>query len=313
MTNKIVLTILLICNTTLLTANAETNPFSFLGTNSSARASALSGAFVSFQDDVSGVFYNPALLNTITNKRIATTFQKHVLDINSGNIVYLRPKYDFGNLALSANFLDYGSFDRRGKDGTKSGGTFGGQNLSINFAYANEIDTNFYYGVTLKYIYSSLDKYGASAFAIDAGLLYKYNDRTNIGVSILNSGMQLTKFNGETYNLPLDIRAGFSHRLKGLPILFNFSFHHLADSEDNFFDRFSHFAIGGEIYFGKYVIGRLGYDNKVRNEISPDIERGLSGFSGGIGVNLNDFNIDYSINKYGADAIIHRFSLSLDI
>ena len=306
------LTFVLIGNFFSLNAQTQKTPFSFLGTNSSARASALSGAFVSLINDATGLIYNPALLYTVEEKKISSTFIKNVLDINSGNIVYIRPKYDFGVIGMAVVYNSYGDFEKRNSEGELQGGSFSGSDMSFNLSYANQIDTNFFYGATVKFLYTGLADNSTSSLAFDFGLLYKYDDRTNIGLSVLHSGMQLTKFNGEYYSLPLDIRLGFNHRLKGLPVLFNFSFHHLADNENKFFDKFSHFSVGGEIYFGKYLIGRIGYDNKIRTEISPDLDRGLSGFSGGIGIKLTDFNVDYSINQFGSSTVIHRFSLYLN-
>jgi hypothetical protein len=46
---------------------------------------------------------------------------------------------------------------------------------------------------------------------------------------------------------------------------------------------------------------------------SIDSDRKLSGFSGGVGVKANDFNIDYGIALMGSSATLHRFSISLNL
>lgn len=44
--------------------------------------------------------------------------------------------------------------------------------MAISLAYANELDSNWYYGVAVKYINNRLDNVSA-AIAVDAGMLYR--------------------------------------------------------------------------------------------------------------------------------------------
>src|SRR5690606_29984031 len=96
--------------TTLL---ADDTPYSFVRFNSTARAAALSNAVVSIDNDASLLIFNPALLQTASDKPLTTTFAKHVLDINSGNVIYKFDQFDMdgGALAAQINFNSYGSFD----------------------------------------------------------------------------------------------------------------------------------------------------------------------------------------------------------
>lgn len=291
----------------------NTTPYQFLRFNSGSRAAALGGATVSMPEDGSMMFYNPAVISTVEKKSINVTFLKHVLDINSGNVSYITKIKDYGVFSAGVVFTDYGSFDRADKLGNKSG-TFGANDFAISFGYSNKLDSNLFYGVSAKMIYVGLEDGNSTALAIDAGLLYRLKDKkTNIGFSILNSGFQLSKFYNYSESVPLDIRLGINHRLEGLPLLINFSFHHLADSEDSFFDRFANFSIGGEIYLGPYIMARVGYDNQIHRLTTPSQEKGMAGFSGGIGLNFDKFNLDYSISQIGLSAYLHRMGVSLDI
>lgn len=292
---------------------SESSPFQSLRFNSSARASALAGCFVSISDDASALIYNPASISTVNNKPFSITFLKHVLDINSGNVSYIRKLEGLGTFAGDVSFTNYGSFIAADPSG-KQTGTFSSNDLSIAATYSNELDTNLFYGVSLKYLFVNLDKSNSSAFALDAGLLYLIPKiRTNIGISVLHAGTQLSTFEGTTESLPLDIRIGGSHRLKGLPLLVCLSFHHLADNTDSFIDKFANFSIGGELYIGDYVQVRLGYDNQVRRFASPEHDRKLSGLTAGFGIKAKDFNFDYGISQVGVSATLHRFSLNLDL
>ncbi len=296
-----------------ITLNATETPFSFLRYNSSARASALAGAFVTMKNDPSAVFYNPATIYTVEDKFLSTTFLKHVLDINSGNISYVYNKLENGVLAANIAYTNYGTFQRRDINGNLQPGEFSGSNLCMGVTYANELDSNFYYGVTGKLIYLKLEEQSSMALAMDAGLFYKLKDgRTNLGLSVLNVGTQVSKLGDVSDKLPLDIRLGINHRLRGLPLLVNFNFHHLADNSQGILDKFKNFSFGGEVYLGKYLMARVGYDNNIRSNISPESSKGLSGISLGAGIKLKEINLDYSYSQYGVSAILHRISANLD-
>jgi hypothetical protein len=293
---------------------AVDTPFNFLRYVSSARASALSGAFTSVTDDPTAVFFNPATISTVESRQASVTFLKHVLDINSGNINYVHDLEGTGKIAANIGFTSYGSFDYADNLGNRNGSDFGASDLSIGVTYSDELDTNFFYGVTVKYIYAGIEQVSTSAAAIDAGLLYKLRDgRTNIGLAVLHAGTQISKISNESESLPLDLRLGFNHRLRGLPLLFNFAFHHLADNTNSFFDKFKSFTVGGELYLGKVFQVRLGYDNQIRTLTSAESDKGLTGFSGGVGLVFEDYNFDYGFSRYGSSANLHRFSVSMNI
>ncbi|MFW6232520.1 MAG: PorV/PorQ family protein [Bacteroidota bacterium] len=297
---------------TKLSFAAEPTPFEFLRYVSDARAAALAGCYVSMPEDPDAIFFNPAAVSTVDDKNFSTTFLKHTLDINSGAVTYVRPLEE-GTVAGFAGYTNYGSFQGADEFGNLRP-EFGANDIALGGTYSNILDTNLYYGVSLKFIFVNIEDASTSALAVDAGIIYLIPDkRTNIGVSVLNAGTQLTKIAGENESLPLDIRAGINHRLRGLPLLVNFTFHHLGDSDGGFFRRFEQFALAGELYFGEALRVRLGYDNQVRRMTAPGEEKGLSGISAGAGLNFEDFIIDYGFARYGSAVNLHRFSLGLNL
>ncbi|MFC2131379.1 PorV/PorQ family protein [Bacteroidota bacterium] len=244
---KYLLTLIVLVAISQVKLIADTSPFQALRFLGSARATALAGCFVSIPEDPAAVFYNPATIYTVEEKNFSTTFFKHILDINSGQVVYTLPEVQDwagdGKIAGSVSYNSFGSFDYADEFGNRNG-TFGANDISLGATYANELDSNFYYGVTAKLLFINLEKANSFAFAFDAGFIYLIPDkRTNIGLSILHAGPQITTLDGESEPLPLDVRAGVSHRLRGLPLLINFSFHHLTDETENFFDKFLNFSI----------------------------------------------------------------------
>ncbi len=287
------------------------SPFDFIQLGISARSAGLGGAFTSMTKDQTAVFFNPGTLATIDSSTVSATFMKHVLDISSGMAIYTLPieKNTTERMSISAVYTTYGSFDRTDEFGTVTG-SFSSNNVGLMGTYSNELDSTLSYGVSAKFMYVTLDDLASSALAIDAGVVYRLPaSRTNIGFSLLNIGTQLSTFEGITDQMPIDVRLGINHRLRGLPLLLNFSLHHLADDADAFFDRVGNFSIGGEFILSKVLDLRIGYDNYVRNATSIQGQRRLSGFAAGVGIRTAYVQIDYGVSAIGTAGSIHRLTL----
>lgn len=283
--------------------------FNFLRSTISARMAGLGGATVGITQDPANVVINPAVLSTVDSSMITATFIKHVLDINAGYASYNTNVESLGDVAVTIGYLNYGTFQRTSSVGDRNG-TFGANDLAVSFSVANELDTTLSYGVTAKVLHSTIPDMSSTAIAVDAGLLYRIPaKRTNIGLSILNVGTQLSTYDGTRDRLPLDMRIGVSHRLRGLPLLVNASLNHLTDDVPDVLDRFRNFSVGGELYLGKVVQARLSYDNRLRNTSGVNIASQLSGLSAGVGLRLPSLSFDYAYSALGAAAVLHRVSV----
>ncbi len=287
--------------------------FSFLRSTISARMAGLGGATVAVADDPANVVINPAVLTTVDSSTVTATFIKHVLDINAGYATYNRSVEGLGEMGFTIGYLNYGSFSRTSVTGDRTG-SFAANDLAVSVSLANEFDSLISYGVTAKVLHSTIPDMSSSALAFDAGILYRMPARRlNIGLSILNVGTQLSTYDGVRDRLPLDMRLGVSHRLRGLPLLINFSLNHLTDETDNVLDRLQNFSVGGELYLGKVLQARLSYDNRLRNTSGVNIASQLSGLSAGVGLRLTSFSFDYAYSALGAAAVMHRLSLVVPI
>jgi len=313
MMKKLIVFLLLI--TLVNQALAQDSPFGFLRIAYGGRTAALGGSTEALNGTPDMLFTNPASIFTCDSNSIHITFIKHVIDINSGVGAYILPIDEkYGKFAISTGFTSYGSFNYADNSGNLSGNTFTANDFSLGFTYANNFEENFTYGITSKFIYTGIEEMSTSALLFDAGLQYSFADeRTNIGLSILHAGFQLTKLNDVDDDIPLDVRIGVNHRLKGLPLLLNIGFHHLADSTDSFSDKLKFFSIGGEFSFGQYLKIRLGYDNQIRSLTKNESDKGLNGLSAGIGLKTQRISFDYGVNQYGAGAMLHRLSLNLSV
>lgn len=296
------------------TALKAQSTYEFLRLDVSPRAASVAGSFVAISDDPNVIFYNPAGINLLSGMPVSFSFFKYLMDINSASVSFSKEFEGIGRFAGGIQYINYGTFTRADANGMKLG-NFGAGDFALTLGYGNQLDNNFYYGVNVKIIYSSIESYSSTAAALDLGLHYAIPEsRWNFGFSILNMGTQLSSYFSTKEELPLDIRLGFSKELEKLPFKLFWSFNRLGDRYDNFLDRFKQITFGGEFRFGKSLRLRFGYDNEKRKEMRiGSTSAGLAGFSIGLGFIVNKYNVDYSFSSLGSIGALHRFGISTSL
>ncbi len=310
MRNRLFVMLALLSCTSFATAQ-QAAVFSFLRFNQTARVAGMGGAGTALLNEPGALFQNPAAIATIEPRTVTATFLKHVLDINSGLIGYVDHYDGVGTIGVGIIGTSFGAFDRATATGDRTG-SFNAADVAIGISYANEVDSMLTYGVGLKVISSTLDDMQSTGIAVDAGLHYRLPDkRSNVGLSIMHLGTQLSTYDGTRDRLPVDVRLGINHRLRGLPLLMNVSLNHLADDAPDLVSRFLSFSVGGELYVGKFVQLRAGYDNGSRNLSGVNVATQLSGVSFGVGVVTQAVTIDYAMSSLGSGSTIHRASVRI--
>jgi hypothetical protein len=295
-------------------ALGETNTtYAFLRTDVSSRAAGMAGSFVGVINDPTTIFYNPAGLSTLTNPMGSVGFFKHLLDINTGYLSYAQEIQGAGFVGASVLYTDYGSFTKT-DEGANDLGTFSAGDLAVIIGYSNLLDENLHYGINFKYIYSSIEDFSSSGLAGDFGILYTVPDsKVTIAASILNIGTQLKEYGSVEEDLPLDVVIGGSVVPRGIPLLLHVSFHKLNASTDDFGERFRAFRVGGEFTLGPSLQLRFGYDNEKRTDLKIGSTAGLAGFSGGVGIFVSDYRLDYAISSLGSIGEWHRVSIGVSL
>ncbi len=288
---------------------AENTVFDFLRADVGARAGALAGSYVTIMNDVSTLFYNPAGLSTLEKPAGSLGYFKHLLDINSGYVAYSQPYEDLGYFGIGILYVNYGTFDETDDLGNRIG-QFSANDLAVQLGYSDAIHENLHWGASIKFIYSSIAGNSSTGLAADAGILYDIPDsRVTLGASVRNIGAQLASYLSTKESLPLDVVIGASVTPKGLPLLLNINFHKLNENSGNFGDRFKAFSIGGEFTLSSVLQARVGYSNERRTELKTGTSSGLAGFSGGIGITVKDYKLDYGLSSLGSIGSLHRITI----
>lgn len=287
-----------------------TKVFDFVRNDATARSAAMGGAFVAVTNDPAGQFYNPASLVTVDSTQASFTFFKHLLDINSGSAAVATTIDGIGSVGLGVNFTSFGSFDRTNNEGLADG-TFGATDMLVSLGWGSELGEGFLAGLSGSAIFSTIDNVGSSALAVNGGLMYvDTSKRLSAGLSILHLGTQLSKYGTQSEDLPLDLKIGVTHTLKGLPLMVSLNFSRLLDDRDTFIDRFSSFSVGGEFTVSRPLRLRVGFNNRVRQDVPIGTSKGLSGFSAGLGINVSSYRFDYAFNSLDRVGGLHRVSIN---
>lgn len=283
--------------------------FEFLKLDGSARSAALGGAFVSNNDDPSVIFYNPASVHFVESGKASFGYLKHLLDVNSGFINYVREFGAIGKLGIGLTYTNYGDFELLDEFGFSSG-NFSANDFGIIANYSNFLRNNISYGLNVKFLYSNIHDVNSIALATDFGFLYYNQEKQfSMGLSALNVGRQIKSYYSKKEKLPLDVRFGFSKKLEHTPFKLYLEFTRLNDSNGNIFSRFNNFIFGGELFTSNVLTIRFGYNNERRKELKVGTTTGTEGFNLGLGINIDKFRFDYGLSSFGKIGSLHRVNL----
>ncbi|MCK4894934.1 MAG: PorV/PorQ family protein [Calditrichia bacterium] len=297
---------------TLQSQSAGTTSFEFLKSQYSPRGAAMGGNLMAVSGDIQALLYNPATLASNTNRLWDINYIDHLIDFKAGQLSYAQPMKTIGNFYTTLFYFNYGEFNETDEFGDQTGRTFNAAEFALSAGMSNHLGEGFDYGLGIKYLYSSLESYNASAIALDAGLMYTVPlvEDLTLGLSLLNFGMTLDNYTSHQERLPLVLQFGFSKRLAHLPLLLTGSFQDMAVSGDKVTDYLKRFAIGGEFDISEIIKFRLGYQNQINQDVKPIGRTVLSGFSLGLGINWRQFRFGYSYSNFGDLGSQNRLGIS---
>lgn len=285
--------------------------FSFIRNDASARIAGIGGSAVALRHDPMLVFYNPAGLYGLQSPRIAASYFRHIVDINSGFLSYAQGFERYGWFGAGVAYMSYGS-QTHVDINENILGTFNSADLALIMSYANTIyDENVSFGLSTKFFYSSLTPdHSSSGVALDLGIQYFIPEQDlTIGVSLLNLGRQIVPYEETRESLPVDLKIGISKGLEHLPLVLSVNFHHLTEESNDILDRFRGFTIGGEFTVTEAVRLRFGYRNEIRQDLRIGSTIGLAGFSAGFGLQNRSTQFDYGFTSLGKIGSMHHITL----
>jgi len=227
-------------------------------------------------DDAGAMYYNPAGVATIRNIELNAMYHQNIIDTRNEaiNLVYPLKKglllHNKGSIAIGALAYQGGDIEwikLNPDESIKSTEVATAESdYQIGLCYGEEIARfygNTYAGIMVKWIQSTLvEKYRASAFVIDMGVLHKVGG-FGLGIALQNIGTDM-KFIEEGDSLPLTLRLGGSYERKMGKIV------KMVVGVDGIKVKNEDMRcnIGGECWIGDILGIRAGYKIKDEDKVS---------------------------------------------
>ncbi|MEA3444557.1 MAG: type IX secretion system protein PorQ [Bacteroidota bacterium] len=339
----IILTILVVSINPSAGQVGGSSTFEFLNLPVSARIASMGGNLVSiWDDDLNLTTQNPALLNESMSNHFNLSYVNYFADIQYGGVNIARSFPKYGNFSAGFMYVDYGEFIEADNTGQQLG-TFTASEIAFNIMWSKAIDSVFQFGVNLKGINSSLESYFANGAAVDLGLSYHNPSGLFVASVVMkNIGYQFHTYysEGSHENLPFEIEAGFSKKLRHAPFRFTVTLQHLeqfdvsyqageqsattidpltgeSQKENKFEDfgkkAFNHLIIATEFMPSPNFYANIAYNAQRRSELRIDDHGGPVGFSWGIGMKISKFRFSFGRARYHLAGASNHFSISTNI
>lgn len=315
-------------------ADSGTTAYDFLKVTPSSHVYGLGGHNITIiDDDINLVEQNPALLGPEFDHQVGLNYMKYIGPTNFMGARYGQGIDEHSAFAAGIQYYGYGNLDGYDETGTPTG-TFSASDISFSLTYSHDIAANLRGGITLKYLYSKYDEYTAGAIAADLGINY-YNPDNDLSLSavVSNLGGQVKKFNDKKDNLPWDVQLGYSQLLGSSPFrlsitAWNLRKWHLpyyepadknnASSDLVKKDKFGsnllrHLVFGLEFLPQDNMYIGLGYNYKVRTDMSTYNRNFLSGLSIGAGLKVKSFGFGVALAQPHTGATTFMFNLTTSI
>ncbi|MFY1046226.1 type IX secretion system protein PorQ [Chryseobacterium sp. GP-SGM7] len=307
-------------------AQSGTNVYSFLNIPVSARQAALGGDAITMRDyDVSFAIANPALLNKDSDKQLSVNASTYLADSKFGTIAFAKDLDNGHMVTLNARYLSYGNIPRTDESGFEMG-EFSASDVAVGAGYAYQFEEDWTIGGGLNFVTSKIDTYTSSAIAGTAGITYHNKLNKEVAsVVFRNFGYQFKSFNGERENLPFRIDLGYTRILKAIPLAITITAHDLQkfdistdyniNGQEVGFGRklADHFSLGAELFPEKGFNIRLGYNVRRGNELAVADQRNFTGISGGFGLKISKFRLDYAHVRYHNSSNVNQIGISVDL
>ncbi|MCK4547841.1 MAG: PorV/PorQ family protein [Candidatus Eisenbacteria sp.] len=289
---------------------AGTRNFEFLRVGIAPRPAAMGGAYVALSDGAVGLGWNPAGLCLIQDSHALAAYMHYPQGVQAGQVVLGRAAPRGWGLGVGLRYLSYGSMFRTSV--TEPVGyhseSFSASDVAMTFGAAYPLTPDLRLGVSASYISGAIDSYSAMAVGIDAGFLLDLPlENMTLGASLRNFQLSGSSYLSEEVSLPVEGRIGIGYRApSGLGRL----------AVDVAFGGGEgvRLASGFEVLLGRSLWLRAGMDGERWDMGRQGDGWGmLSAFCGGLGIEWEDWRVDYGVSPYGALGTVHRLSVASEM
>jgi outer membrane protein OmpA-like peptidoglycan-associated protein len=279
----------------LLGADPGATVFPLMKIGQGPRAAAMGECFTGLADDASAIYWNPAGLGQLKGHHFALSHQEWFLGIRDevGHAALPLGEGTFGLGLVYTGDPNVRYWDPEGEVFEE----FNSWNGMLTAGYGFNID-NYELGASVTGVYQDLLTETGMAGAIDVGGVGHYvDDALTVGVALRHLGVM--SLPGGMEYLPMEAALGAAYKMDNM---FRFTF----DAVVPVFDNNPNFRAGFEFSPIDLLALRVGY------RTGPVDLSGLgylAGLTGGLGVTLGNFGVDYAFVPYGELGLTHRIGI----
>lgn len=280
--------------------------FQLLELSSNARSAALGGRTISLAgDDISQFFSNPASADSARRGDIFFNLNPFFTDIFVFNGAYGFNVKDLDGFVFGLTYAGYGSFDETDPTGIELG-NFDANDYMLSIGKSHQLGP-ITLGASLKYLNTTIDTYGASAFLSDIGGVFRVTENWTLGMSFNNIGFIVRRSVGfESFEVPIGVYLGTSFKPAYMPFRFTLTSNNLVD--ENFIEEIEsegrsnrgveqilrRIGIGAELLLSDNFQLLVGYNHKRKQELKLEEISGGAGFSYGLMANIKGIELRFS-------------------
>lgn len=296
--------------------------FNFLKLPYSSHVAALGGSNISLpDDDITLALHNPALLINVSDNSLNLNYMTYMSDSKVAGAAFGKIFGKRSSGAISARYVDYGSFDGYTEDNIYTG-SFTAKDIEMSVIYSYLLSDRWSGGVTGKFIYSKYESYTSMALGVDLGINYYHEDNDfSASFIVRNLGGQVQAFEDKHESMPVDVQLGFTKRFAHAPIRVSLTLVNLHKwSKDDFYnpdgteDNFSkillkHAVFGADFLLGENFHASLGYNYRIAKELSAEGTK-WDGICAGVGMTLKKIKLGVSYSKLHISSSSFLFNAS---
>ena len=277
--------------------NAGTRAMTFLKIGIGAKAMGMGESHVAATEDLYASYWNPAGLARLQQPQLALMHNEWFAGINHEFIGFALPIGDIGTVGASANFLSFGELQGRDRDGNETT-IFRPYDLALVVSYARDVTPALAFGANAKLLREQIADESGTGMAFDFGGLYTFPELPlSLGFNAQHIGPRV-QFVEEAFGLPFTFRFGAAYRPWGDAFMLTTDVVRPSDNDITT-------GVGAAYTIANILQLRTGYKYKLGgNDLG-----GTSGLTGGFGLTLRRFQIDYALVPFGVLGLTHRFSL----
>ena len=180
-------------------------------------------------------------------------------------------------------------------------GTFSPSDLAMEGLFSYALAKNVVGGVGAKFVYSKIGSFSSTAAAIDLGINYYHPEKEfSASFAVRNLGGQLSAYNDEFENLPIDVAIGATYALPQMPFRVSLTFSDLNHWDYAFL---RHASVGVDVILTSQFYLAAGYNARRGNALKTHDTNGAesahgAGWSFGGGLMMEKFKLNVSYGKY---------------